>query len=179
MNAARLLETARAAGLSLEVADGSLVVEADDYPPPGLIHELRQHKAELIAILLRVAPLTSDVGNREGYRADAAWWQDLYAMRTGHWFHGDRRWHGAEALAWGELQDRWNLAHGERVSPEICAGCRRPIGTAEALGLLDGNRVHLADGYDCLTRHGARWRGAATQALIAMGLQSPPVARTS
>jgi hypothetical protein len=42
---------------------------------------------------------------------------------------------------------------------------------------MDGNRVHLADGYDCLIRYGARWRGAATRALIAMGLVPPPGAQ--
>jgi hypothetical protein len=173
MNTARLLETARAAGLSLEVADGNLVVEADDDPSPELINELRQHKAELIAVLLRVALPTPAVGNREGYQSDAAWWRDLYATRTGHWFHGERRWHEAEGLAWSELQDRWNRAHGERVSSEICSGCRRPIGMEAALDLVDGNRVHDRVEHDCLTHHGARWHAAATRALIAMGLRPP------
>lgn len=173
MNTARLLETARAAGLSLEVAGGNLVVEADDDPPPELIDELRQHKAELIAVLLRVALPTPDVGNREGYQADAAWWRDLYATRTGHWFHGERRWHEAEAIAWGELENRWNLACGERASRDVCAGCRRPIGTARALDLIDGNRVHDDPGHDCLISHGVRWRGAAKRALVAMGLRPP------
>lgn len=78
----------------------------------------------------------------------------------------------AESLAWGELQNRWHMARGERVSRVFCAGCRRPIGGEEALDLIDGNRVHLAT-LDCLIRHGERWRRTATQALVRMGLQPP------
>jgi hypothetical protein len=39
----------------------------------------------------------------------------------------------------------------------------------------DGNRVHLDDahGLDCVIRYGERWRGAATRALVAMGLRPP------
>jgi len=63
MSAARLLETARAAGLSIEIDGGDLIVEADRDPPAELLNELRQHKAELIAVLrpasdkLSVAPI--------------------------------------------------------------------------------------------------------------------------
>jgi hypothetical protein len=78
----------------------------------------------------------------------------------------------AESLAWGELQNRWHMARGERVSRELCAGCRRPIGHAEALDMIDGNRVHLAI-LDCLIRHGERWRRAATASLVAIGLNPP------
>jgi hypothetical protein len=54
---------------------------------------------------------------------------------------------------------RWHLAHGERVPRNICASCRRPITPGQqALDLADENCVHLADGYDCLIRHGDRWR---------------------
>jgi hypothetical protein len=44
------------------------------------------------------------------------------------------------------------------------------------LGTVDGNRVHLDDAQrlDCLIAFGVRWRGAATRALAAMGLQQPP-----
>jgi hypothetical protein len=49
--AQRLIEDARAAGLSMEVEGGDLIVEADRDPPPSLLAELRQHKAEVIALL--------------------------------------------------------------------------------------------------------------------------------
>jgi hypothetical protein len=57
MIAQRLLDDARAAGFSIEVEDGDLFVDADCDPPPELIAELRQNKAELLAIL---APQAGD-----------------------------------------------------------------------------------------------------------------------
>ena|SRR5438477_193030 len=53
MIAQRLIEDARAAGLSIEVEGADLIVEADCEMPPDLLAELRQHKAELIAVLVR------------------------------------------------------------------------------------------------------------------------------
>ena len=50
--AARLFETARAAGLSIEVDGADLVIETDRAIPPDLLDDLRQHKAELIAVLV-------------------------------------------------------------------------------------------------------------------------------
>jgi len=52
MSAARLLETARAAGLSFEVVGGDLIVEADRDPPADLLAALREHKAELLELLV-------------------------------------------------------------------------------------------------------------------------------
>ena len=65
------------------------------------------------------------------------------------------------------------MEHGEGLPPHLCAGCRRPIGKAAALDLIDGNRVHDSDGYACLIPYGERWRSAASRALIGMGLSSP------
>ena len=56
MIAQRLIDDARAAGLSIEVEGGDLIVEADRDPPAGLLAELRQHKAELIAVLVPPVP---------------------------------------------------------------------------------------------------------------------------
>jgi hypothetical protein len=98
---------------------------------------------------------------------DPAAWRDLYDERSAirqydaHYSRAE-----AEALAWGEMQNRWHAEHGERVSRDLCAGCRRPIGTEKALDLIDGNRVHLGSNTDCLIRHGERWRAAAARALM-------------
>jgi hypothetical protein len=51
MIALRLIEEARAAGCSIEIEDGDLVVEADRDPPAELITSLRRHKAALMAAL--------------------------------------------------------------------------------------------------------------------------------
>jgi hypothetical protein len=61
---------------------------------------------------------------------------------------------------------RWHLDHGERVPRDLCAGCRRPITPGQrVLDLADDNRVHFADGYACLIRHGERWRRRAREAI--------------
>jgi hypothetical protein len=49
--------------------------------------------------------------------------------------------------------------------PDLCSGCRRPIGDRETLALGDGNRVHVDD-LNCPILHGERWRRAATRALV-------------
>lgn len=104
--------------------------------------------------------------------ADATGWPARHREAFAHWraLHPE---HEATRLAWGELQDRWHKLHGEWVPPDLCSGCRRPIGDGETLALGDGNRVHLDD-LNCPIRHGERWRRAATRALVAVGLQPPP-----
>lgn len=65
MIALRLIEDARAHGVTLEVDGADLIVEADDDPPAELIAELRQYKAELIAALVDpVAADTDDLAER-------------------------------------------------------------------------------------------------------------------
>ena len=51
MNAAEALELARAAGVSIEVDGGDLLLEAPDPPPPAVLNELTRHKAEIVALL--------------------------------------------------------------------------------------------------------------------------------
>jgi hypothetical protein len=64
----------------------------------------------------------------------------------------------------------WHLANGQRIVRNLCAGCRRPIMCdEESLGLADDNRIHFPhgdDAYDCLIRHGERWRQAARKAAL-------------
>jgi len=105
-----------------------------------------------------------------GAKTGSGWKAERAAIRQ---YEGGYSRAEAELLAWRELENRWNLAHGERVLRELCAGCRRPIGTEAALDLIDGNRVHDPEDNDCLIRHGERWRATAARALIAMGLQPP------
>src|SRR5262245_44786057 len=50
------------------------------------------------------------------------------------------------------------------------AGCDGLIAGSEALNLPDGNRVHF-EPIDCLICFGKRWRGDASDALGALGLE--------
>jgi hypothetical protein len=121
--------------------------------------------------------LSDDHSQRDGVKSTAfgctltaSDWRDLYQERAAIREHdGGYPRPEAERLAWSELEMRWHMQHGERVPRELCAGCRRSIGIARALDLIDGCRVHFTDN-DCLIRHGNRWRSAATSALLALGL---------
>ena len=101
-------------------------------------------------------------------------WRDLFEERSAICeYDGGHTRAEAEVLAWGELQNRWHFEHGARVARDLCAGCRQPIGSADVLDLIDGNRIHLRSDHACLIRHGERWRAAATRALLALGLRPP------
>jgi hypothetical protein len=102
--------------------------------------------------------------------ADATCYEERAAIRQ---YGGGYPRDEAELLAWREVETRWHMARGERVATDLCAGCRCPIGEAEALDLIDGSRVHHRVDNDCLIRHGERWRAAAARALVALGLQPP------
>jgi hypothetical protein len=133
----------------------------------AVARSLIEHKAEIIALI-------SADGVTGQETDDTTDWRDLYEQRAAHWsLEGRRSRAEAEALAWAELENRWHRMRGERVPPDICAGCRRRIGAAGALVLSDGNRAHIDDAGECVTRHGERWRVAASRALIAMGLRPP------
>ena len=113
-------------------------------------------------------------GNRRcaGTTLDAEAWSALFEERVlRHQYVGRLR-AEAEQLAWGDLQSRWHIEHGERVPRDLCAGCRRSIGDMKALDLIDGCRVHFAN-HTCLFRHGDRWREAAARALQQAGLRPP------
>jgi len=131
----------------------------------------------VVPTLAALAGLAGAPGETEdrAKASDPEFWRDVFEEVTAiRQFDGGYSRAEAERLAWGELQNRWHMAHGERVPRHLCAGCRRPIiGAAETLDLIDGNRVHDDAAHDCLIRHGTRWRRAATTALVAMGLGPP------
>jgi hypothetical protein len=154
MEGLTLLREARAAGLSLARDGNELVIRGPMRAEP-VARLLLLRKVEVIRAL-----------------ADATGWPARHREALTHWraLHPESE---AAQLAWGELQDRWHKRHGEWMPPDLCSGCRRPIGDRETLALGDGNRVH-PDDLNCLIRHGERWRRAATRALVAVGLQPPP-----
>jgi hypothetical protein len=123
--------------------------------PLTLVARIREAKAALLAVL---AEATGDWRSRHGEAL--IYWGALHPAEE------------AEQIAWGELQDRWHWLHGARALVWKCAGCGEPIGGLTALGLADGNRVHL-DRLDCLLAFGKRWRREATAGLQALGLDPP------
>jgi hypothetical protein len=156
MEVLSLLLRAHEAGLAIIAAGDQLIVRGPRRAEP-VVRLLVAHKGEVLEAL-----------------AEAAVWTARHREALIHW----RALHTADeaaVLAWGEMQTRWHRLNRTPTPEWQCAGCDAPIAGQEALGAGDGNRVHLDDahGLDCVIRYGERWRGAATRALVAMGLQPP------
>jgi hypothetical protein len=74
--------------------------------------------------------------------------------------------HSSARLAFERRILEFHRKHGGRIPHPLCGGCGEPIGARpRAPDLADGNRVHLADGYECLIRYGERWRAKALAAV--------------
>jgi hypothetical protein len=100
-------------------------------------------------------------------------WRALYEERSLHHELGGRSLAKAQLLAWRDLEWRWHKEYGERLQRGICGGCRKPIGTAAVIPLIDGNHVHRGEQHECLIAYGHRWRSAANAALLILGLKPP------
>ena len=158
MDAVALLHRAQEVGLRIEPMGEKLLVRGPKRAE-AVVKLLAEHKAEVLAVL---SPSI----------VDARWWCERFRAKALQWFLGDRDWETAKRLAWGDLENDWHFRHGKRWPYWQCAGCDAPIGGSEALNLPDGNRVHF-EPIDCLVRFGKRWRGDASEALVATGLEPP------
>src|SRR5262249_30821454 len=134
--------------------------------PADLVSRVRNAKTEVLVALRPPAHLAPAPHELPSW--GTAEWQARYREALAFWgaLHTKEE---AAALAWGEMVALWHRRHADRSPPDTCAGCRLPIDGSETLVLGDGTRVHIAT-LACLIACGERWRGAATQALTAMGL---------
>ena len=165
-----LLSHLAAIGARIEPAGHRLILRAGPVPiPADLVSRVRNAKTEVLVALR--PPNHLPPAARWQLRCNPAEWRARHREALVFWgtFHTERE---AAALAWGEMVALWHRRHGERLPPEICAGCRTPIDDAEVLTLAGGARVHIAT-LDCLIAFGERWRGAAARSLTAMGLVAP------
>ena len=158
MEAVRLLQRAQAAGLRIELMGDTLLVRGPKRAE-AVVKLLAEHKAEVLAAL---SPSCVDAG----------WWRERFTAMAVQWSVGGRDWDAAKRLAWGDMENEWHDQHGKRCPSWQCAGCDAAIGDSQALNLPDGNSVHL-EPIDCLIRFGKRWRGAACDELVALGLEPP------
>lgn len=157
---------------------------------PGLAERVRAAKPMLLAVLVdSTSPAQGEgVSYPPGNRATlqhslaasspdptmpipAADWCARYCEALAYWsgFHAPSE---AARLAWGEMENRWHQAYGERIPCHVCAGCGKLIGGLPALEVGHGMRVHIGE-LDCVIRFGQRWRKAATAALHGFGLDPP------
>ena len=172
MDAVALLHRAQEVGLRIEPMGDKLLIRGPRRAE-AVVKLLGAHKGEVLAALARGAS-TSERGEQESATdsTEARRWRDRLATRIVDWFLGDRGWEEALRLAWGDMENEWHELHGQRWPSWQCAGCNAPLGGSQALNLPDGNRVHF-EPIDCLIRFGKRWRGAAREALVALGLEPP------
>jgi hypothetical protein len=168
MDAVVLLHRAKEVGLRIAPMGDKLLVRGPKRAE-AVVKLLAAHKAEVLAALAP-GPLTSKFSAVDG--TEARRWRDRLASRIVDWFHGDRGWEEARRLAWSDVANEWHELHGQRWPSWQCAGCDAPLGGSQVLNLPDGNRVHF-ERIDCLIRFGKRWRGDASEALVALGLEPP------
>jgi hypothetical protein len=78
----------------------------------------------------------------------------------------------AEALriAWREAEWEWHKRHDPPPDPDRCAGCGKRLAAGTGERQIDGAVVH---GGDCRAVYDEQYRGAASVALMAMGLTRP------
>ena len=160
-------------GAIIRPAGDRLILRAGATPVPAeLVNRLRQAKSQVLATLSQVTPPVESTPDGVADSAEARRWCDLFATRITDWFRGDRGWEEARQLAWGDVENEWHELHGRRWPSWQCAGCNAPLDGSQALNLPDGNRVHF-EPIDCLICFGKRWRGDASEALVALGLEPP------
>jgi hypothetical protein len=171
MDAVALLRRAQEVGLRVEPVGDKLLVRGPKRAE-AVVELLAAHKVEVLAALAPASTSKCTDQDAAVSGTEARRWRDRLATRIVERFHGDRGWEEARRLAWGDVENEWHELHGRRWPYWQCAGCDAPLGGSQALNLPDGNRVHF-EPTDCLIRFGKRWRGDASEALVALGLEPP------
>jgi hypothetical protein len=180
----RDLLTARRAEIAALLAepandrDVSRDVPADDLPPDlQSAFDERAAIAELDGGLDREAAerlarqevTSGPVGN------DVTSWRSWMRSRLPVWQARGLSTREAARVIWAEAESAWHLRHPPPVDPDRCAGCGEWMLDGPGMSLLDGAVIHFGnpDRFDCMILHGETWRGAASTALVALGLRKP------
>jgi hypothetical protein len=76
---------------------------------------------------------------------------------------------------WAEAESAWYLRHHPPPDPDRCAGCGEWLLDGPGMRFDDGTVVHFGNParLDCLILYGEAWRGAASAALVKLGLRKP------
>ena len=181
-----ILREADRHGVRLVADGGEIRLAADAAPPPVFLNRLKNNKSAVLSFLNDVESyeaefwswLTTDSSNESD---NARRWRRRYLEAIRYWNNG-RTLVEARRLAWGAMQRDWLRQYGAKSDPNICAACGEPIVGRDHVIINYGTRVH-ADGEDddalvCLVDYSFKWRAAANEALLEMGLMSPKAANT-
>jgi hypothetical protein len=104
----------------------------------------------------------------DGDSVDA--WRSWLRERVHAWRDAGKSLPVSITIAWGLGLVEHHKRHGAKPSPTCCAGCGKRM---DGPKMPDGAMVH--PGLDCLAAWGERWRGAAHEGLVGMGLNPPKV----
>ena len=133
-----VLERARQSGVTITVDDTNLCLEADQPPPPDLLHDLRRYKPAILQELSG-EPRASD------WDVDA--WRTYSDERAGIGeFDGELSRVDAEAQAFEDCVAQWLAMHRpEPTAPERCAECGEALGDDGLPLRTHGGHVWLHD----------------------------------
>jgi len=164
VTALETLEAARAAGVTIALDGEHLALEAVAPPPPALINELAQHKAEIVALLRR---------ENDGWNAEA--WRAYFDERAGvAEFDGGLPRPQAEERAFACCVAEWLRQHPVSSTPGRCLGCNGGDRADDRLmpyGIESSGLAWLHFG--CWPAWHRQRQAKAVDALTAAGLRPP------
>ena len=164
MNAARVLKTARAAGINLRLDGEDLVLEAAAPPAPAVLDLLSRHKSGIV-VLLRPG--------RDGWSAED--WQVFFDERAGILeFDGGLPRPEAEARAFACCVTAWLNRNFVRSTPGRCLACddaAHPHDPLVPYGIEPTGHAWLHS--RCWPAWHAERKAEAVAALAAMGIAPP------
>ena len=164
MSALEILKAARAAGIELALDGDDLALSAASAPPPGVLHALSRHKAE-IAALLRPG--------RDGWSGED--WLAFFDERAGIGaFDGGLPRGEAEGRAFECCVVEWLNRHPAPSPPGSCRWCGKSE-SASAVVLPFGTEpgTHTWLHSNCWQAWHAARRTEAIAVLAAMGIDQP------
>ena len=154
-------------------------------------HELNGLPTDLRAAFEERAAIAEVDGGISRDAAERLAWDEVNAGPVGDTLKAWRAWMNyrvpvrmarglsrSEAMhsVWAEAECIWHCRNGVVPNPDRCAGCGEWMLDGPGIRLPDGAVVHFGnpDRFNCLLLYGQEWRGAASAALLALGLKRPP-----
>ena len=164
MNAQQALRDARAAGVRVKLARGTLALQADAQPPASVVVALRQHKAEIVALMEAGAAIEWTTND----------WRAFFHERAGIAQHdGGQSRAEAEAFAFERCVIEWQNHNPEPSKPGSCAHCGGAEVTGTTLIPVLAGDAHTWLHDHCWRQWMAAQQDRAIRALAVMKIHGP------